>query len=294
MERPEALVANADIAMYRAKEHGRNTYILFTPSMNQKVMARAALEVNLRKAISNQEFVVHYQPIQVTGSGRIVGVEALARWERPDHGLVYPMEFIPLAEETGLIVPLGEWVLRKACLDAKRWHDRGSNNLFVSVNLSPRQFQLGKVVAVVEDVLAETGLPAESLTLEITEGAVMRNVEEGIHTMRALHAMGVKLSMDDFGRGYSSLSHLKRFPVSTLKIDKSFVGDLTSHQSDASIVRAIISMGNSLDLDVVAEGVETEEQLEFLRVHDCDHVQGFLMNRPAPRREIEKLLFPEV
>ena len=283
---PEVLISNADIAMYRAKDLGRGSYKLFTPAMNVQVRERMELELSLRAGLQNEEFVVYYQPILPAAGGTPVAVEALIRWHRPGRGLVMPSEFIPLAEETGLIVPIGEWVLRAACRDCLRWRRQGAKELVVSVNLSPRQFRDKDLVATVSHTLHETGLPADGLSLELTEGAVMHDVESAIATMHEIDGLGVALSMDDFGRGYSSLYHLKRFPIRTLKIDQGFVGDLVNRPEDASIVLAIISMGRSLNLSVVAEGVETPEQLEFLRVHECDRMQGFMLGRPVPFDEL--------
>ncbi|MFH1059653.1 MAG: PAS domain S-box protein [Pseudomonadota bacterium] len=287
---PQTLISNADLAMYRAKSDGRNNYKLFAPAMNQAVVHRMELERSLRQALLKNEFEVYYQPKVELASGRMVGLEALVRWQRPGHGLVAPAEFIPLAEETGLIVPIGHWVLKTACARTKLWLDLGHRDLRVAVNLSPRQFTQRNLVQMVAEVLADTGLPPDSLELEVTESVLMHSVEEAIATMEELNAMGVRLFMDDFGRGYSSLYHLKRFPMQALKIDRSFVQDVTSNPSDASIVNTIINMGRSLNLQVVAEGVETREQLEFLRDNQCDQMQGFLFSRPVPAEEIERLL----
>ena len=290
---PETLVANADLAMYRAKGEGRNNYMLFTPAMNQVVVRRLEMERALRRAIMRDELIVYYQPKVDLHSGLMVGLEALVRWQRPGHGLVSPADFIPLAEETGLILPIGEWVLRTACARAKIWHDQGHRHLGVAVNLSPRQFQQRNLVQTVARVLEETRLDPACLELEVTEGVLMHSVEEAIRTMQELSALGVKLFMDDFGRGYSSLYHLKRFPMQALKIDRSFVQDVTSNPSDASIVNTIISMGRSLNLQVVAEGVETQEQLEFLRANQCHQMQGYLFSRPVPDEQISQLLEQE-
>jgi diguanylate cyclase (GGDEF)-like protein/PAS domain S-box-containing protein len=286
----ETLVSNADMAMYRAKEGGRNSYKLFTPAMNAQVVQRMALESALRGALQRQEFEVYYQPKVDLASGEVVGVEALLRWNRPGVGLVSPDEFIPVAEETGLIVPMGEWVLRAACAQARRWQEEGHPGLQVAVNLSPRQFQQRNLVSTVQAILAETGLEPWHLELEITENVVMQSVEEAIVTLRQLSNLGVQLSMDDFGRGYSSLYYLKRFPMNALKIDRSFVRDIVHDADDASIVDTIISMSRSLNLKVVAEGVETQEQLAFLREHRCDLMQGFLFSHPLPVPDLGRLL----
>ncbi len=286
----ETLVSNADIAMYRAKEEGRNKYKLFTPAMNAKLVQRLALETSLRKALTRGEFWVHYQPKVDLVSGRVMGLEALVRWNRPGVGLVRPDDFIPLAEETGLIVPIGEWVLRTACRRTKQWHDAGHSNLQVAVNLSPRQFQQRNLVHMVGSILEETGLPPKALELEVTENVVMFSVEQAIITLRELSRLGVQLSMDDFGRGYSSLYYLKRFPMNALKIDRSFVSDIDVDPDSASIVHTIINMSRSLNLKVVAEGVETAEQLAFLREHQCDQLQGYLFSRPISDEEVTELL----
>ncbi|ADK84163.1 diguanylate cyclase/phosphodiesterase with PAS/PAC sensor(s) [Desulfarculus baarsii DSM 2075] len=286
----QTLVANADLAMFRAKDEGRNNIKLFTPAMNAKVMRRMELEANLRKALEREEFEVFYQPKVELRSDKVVGVEALVRWRRPDSVVVSPDEFIPICEETGLILPLGKWVLEQACSRAKYWHDMGFDGLNVSVNLSPRQFQDNHLVDHVGEILAQTGLAPHCLELEITEGVVMHSVDEAIETMNRLSSMGVRLSLDDFGRGYSSLYYLKRFPMSSLKIDRSFVADIATDPDDASIVNTIISMSRSLNLQVVAEGVETKEQLDFLRSKRCDQMQGYYFSRPLPARELTELL----
>ncbi|MCF8032485.1 MAG: EAL domain-containing protein [Desulfarculaceae bacterium] len=286
----ETLMANADMAMYRAKGAGRNNYKLFTPELNDKVQRRMALEGALRSAIDNQEFLVHYQPKVELDQGRVVGVEALVRWQRPELGLISPGEFIPLAEDTGQIVPIGQWVLEQACRQTKAWHDRGNDGLAVSVNLSPRQFQQKDLVPMVAETLGRTGLDPTCLELEVTESMVMDSVDEAIVTLEELHRLGVQLSMDDFGKGYSNLYYLKRFPMNTLKIDRSFVQDVAVDSDDASIVDTIINMSRGLRLKVIAEGVENREQLSFLRERRCDQIQGFLFSRPLPDDELFNLL----
>ncbi|MFH1034601.1 MAG: EAL domain-containing protein [Pseudomonadota bacterium] len=286
----ESLVANADTAMYRAKADGRNNYKLFTPAMNQQVVLRMDLERSLRRALRRGEFVMHYQPKVELVSGQVVGVEALIRWQRPGVGLVPPMEFIPVAEETGLIVPIGEWALFTACRAAQGWRDQGFSDLRVAVNLSPRQFSQRNLVQTVSRALAQSGLPAGCLELEVTESVVMHSVEDAIVTLEQLSQLGVQLFMDDFGRGYSSLYYLKRFPMHALKIDRSFVSDIVDNPGDASIVDTIISMSRSLNLKVVAEGVETQAQLDFLKGLRCDQMQGFLFSKPLPVEELEELL----
>ena len=286
----QTLLSNADMAMYRAKGAGRNNFKLFTPELNEKVQRRMALEGALRTAIDKQEFLVHYQPKVELDQGRVVGVEALVRWQRPELGLVSPGEFIPLAEDTGQIVPIGRWVLEQACRQTKTWHDRGNGGLAVSVNLSPRQFQQKDLVPMVAETLERSGLDPRCLELEVTESMVMNSVDEAIVTLEELHRLGVQLSMDDFGKGYSNLYYLKRFPMNTLKIDKSFVRDVAVSSDDASIVDTIINMSRGLRLKVIAEGVENRDQLHFLRERRCDQMQGFLFSRPLPNDELFSLL----
>ncbi len=289
-EDPETLLKNADIAMYRAKEQGRNTYQHFSPTMNARSFERLALATSLRHALEREQFVVHYQPQVDLATGRITGMEALVRWHHPDWGLVAPGKFIPLAEETGLILPIGEWVLKTACAQNKAWQQAGHPPLRVAVNISARQFKRQDLVATVGRVLAATGLGAQHLELELTEGLIMDNAEYTIATLSELHRMGVWLSIDDFGVGYSSLSYLKRFPVHSLKIDQSFVRDLTTDEGNAAIVRAILTLARSLKLSVVAEAVETIEQLRFLQALSCDQVQGYLFSPPVSAQEATELL----
>ncbi|WP_426450929.1 sensor domain-containing protein [Paenibacillus sp. S-38] len=274
-----SLVRSADIAMYRSKELGRNACRLFTPSMKDEAKERLRMEVLLREAIMEKQFVLHYQPKLDLRSGRVYGVEALVRWNSPEQGLVYPGAFIGIAEETGLIVPMGEWIVREACRQCREWLDAGLGPLAVSVNLSPRQFSkadLGKVIA---EILGETGLPPNLLELELTESTVMGNPEEAARMLHSLKELGVCISIDDFGTGFSSLSYLTRFPIDTLKIDKSFITRLEEEQANGAIAAGIVSLAHSLHLRVVAEGVETQRQLEFLAAKGCDAVQGFLISR---------------
>ncbi|MBI4797875.1 MAG: EAL domain-containing protein, partial [Desulfarculus sp.] len=281
----EGLLKNADMAMYRAKDQGRNNVQLFTPALNTEMQHRLRLESQLRQALERDEFILHYQPKLDVASGLVVGMEALVRWQRPGQGLAMPGSFIALAEETGLILPMGEVVLAKACQQTQAWRQTGHPYLCVSVNLSPRQFEQENLVEMVEGILGQTGLPSVCLELEITEGAMMKSVEKALAKLVGLASMGVRLSLDDFGTGYSSLSYLKRFSLSSLKIDQTFVRDLTVDANDAAIVQTIIAMGHALGLQVVAEGVETLEQLSFLRTHGCDEYQGYYFSRPlAPER----------
>ena len=285
------LVRNADAALYQAKEQGRNTYSFYTESLTREAEGRLALEGRLRHALARSEFMLHYQPLVAVADGRLLGVEALVRWHHPENGLVAPSHFIPIAEENGLIVPLGEWVLRTACAQMKAWLDQGIPSCTLAVNLSPRQFQQDNLAGMVRDILKRSGLPPECLELEITEGAIMRQGEQAIATLHALKALGVRLAIDDFGTGYSSLAYLKRFPIDKLKIDRSFVQDIPDDSNDVEIATTIIAMARNLKLEVLAEGVETAAQLGFLREQGCDSCQGYLFSPPRPAAELEPLLF---
>src|SRR5690349_9269712 len=256
--------------MYRANEQGRNNYQLYASVMNVSAFKQLLMENSLRRALEKEEFVVYYQPQIDIKTHRIVGAEALVRWQHPDLGLVFPSEFIALAEETGLIVPIGEWVIRKVCQENKKWQDAGHEKLCIGVNLSARQFQQKDLVSTISHILNETGLDAQYLGLEITESIAMKNADFTISALNELKKMRVHLSLDDFGTGYSSLSYLKRFPLETLKIDRSFVRDITTDPNDAAIVNAVVALAHSLKLNVIAEGVESEGQLAFLKNHKCD------------------------
>ena len=283
----ETLLKNADRAMYRAKEVGRNNYQYALDI--DGFAGRLSLERSLRHALEREELVVHYQPMVEIATGRVVGAEALLRWEHPQNGLMPPDDFIPVAEESLLIIPLGEWVLRTACRDMKRWHDAGHTSLRVAVNLSPRQFQQRDLAAMIERVLEETGLPPSALDLEITESAAMQNAELSLAVLHRLKEMGIRISIDDFGTGYSSLNYLKRFPIDTVKIDQEFVRDLEA-DANSAIVSAMISMARALRLSVIAEGVETEAQRAFLLREQCPLMQGFLHSRPLPADEFAQRL----
>ncbi|MDQ2869313.1 MAG: EAL domain-containing protein, partial [Acidobacteriota bacterium] len=289
-ENAETLVRNADTAMYRAKEQGRDNFQLYTAAMNSRALERLSLESRLRQAIQHEELVLQYQPLVDLETNQIRGAEALIRWEHPEMGLLAPGEFIPLAEVSGLIVPIGEWVLRAACAQVREWQRLGYPQLSVAVNLSARQFQQADLVSQVKAALDAADLAPEFLDLEITESNAMQNAEISISTLWDLKNLGVQLSMDDFGTGYSSLNYLKRFPIDRLKIDQSFVRDVTTDPDDAAIASAIIAMAHSLELTVVAEGVETEPQLAFLRAHHCDEMQGYLVSRPVPAERFFELL----
>ncbi len=286
----ETLLKKADLAMYRAKDMGRNTFQFYQPEMNTSVGARLSLERRLRRALRDGEFLLHYQPQVDIGTGRIVGMEALVRWHDPEVGLVPPSAFIPVAEESGLIGPLSEWVLREACRQNKAWQDEGLPPARVSVNLSARQFQQRDIAKLVMTILEETGLAPQYLELELTESTIMRNAEEAVTMLSELHALGIGLAIDDFGTGYSSLSYLKRFPVDRLKIDRSFVSDIGASSDDETITSAIIALAHSLQLQVIAEGVETAAQLDFLRERACNEMQGYFFSRPVPHDAIPALL----
>jgi diguanylate cyclase (GGDEF)-like protein/PAS domain S-box-containing protein len=286
----ETLVKHADLAMYRAKEQGRNCFQFYTAEMNARSLSRLTMEKHLRRAIEQDELQVHYQPKVNLGSGRIVGMEALVRWQNPELGMVSPGHFIPLAEEIGLIESIGEWVLRTACRQNKAWQAAGLPPLPVAVNLSPRQFLQQDIVALIDRALGETGLAPRWLELEITESMLMQESDRVQEIMSELKRMGVCLTMDDFGTGYSSLSYLKRFSFDKLKIDQSFVRDITTDPDNAAIARAIIAMAHSLNLEVIAEGVETLGQLNYLRRQDCDVCQGYYFSRPVPADQFESLL----
>jgi diguanylate cyclase (GGDEF)-like protein/PAS domain S-box-containing protein len=277
----EALLRNADSAMYRAKEAGRNTYQLCTDDMKRRAVERLSLETRLRRAIAEGQLVLHYQPQVSLTSGAVIGVEALVRWNDPERGLVHPSAFIPMAEESRLILPLGEWVLLTACSQMRAWLDAGIELPLMSVNLSLRQFQQYDIVQSVRRVLAETGLDAAALELEITETAAMQNAETTVEVLQALRELGVSIAIDDFGTGYSSLNYLKRFPITAVKIDRAFIRDLATSEGDAAIVSAVVGIARALKLRVIAEGVETEEQLSFLRRRNCDAAQGYLFSRPV-------------
>jgi diguanylate cyclase (GGDEF)-like protein len=286
----EDLIRNADIAMYEAKKQGKNRFRFYTAAMNDALTERVELERALRVAIERDELMLRYQPQVDAGTGEIVAIEALVRWCSPERGFVMPDKFIPLAEETGLIVPLGEWVLREACRQNKAWQDANLPPIPMAVNISARQFAEGGFEANVERVLTETGLEPHLLEVELTETTIMDSLDRAARTLAALKALGVRIAMDDFGTGYSSLSALKHLPIDCLKIDQSFIRDITIEGTGSAIVTTIIVMGKSLGLTVLAEGVEDEEELAFLREHGCDRIQGYLFARPAPAAETEVLL----
>ncbi|MGG1600411.1 putative bifunctional diguanylate cyclase/phosphodiesterase [Paenibacillus naphthalenovorans] len=286
----ESLLKNADIAMYRSKEKGGNSYHYYHPDMNKRSLHRLNLEVHLRKALERGEFEIYYQPIVDLRHGSVIGMESLVRWQHPDWGMVSPTEFIPLAEETGLIIPIGNWILKQSCMQNKEWQQKGLPPLVVSVNISAIQFHQSNFVQTVMDTLQESGLAPDRLCLEITENVAMNNVPYIIETLQKLKVLGVRLSIDDFGTGYSSLSYLKRFHVHTLKIDQSFIRDISSDEDNAAIVTALIAMSRQLKIKSLAEGVETMDQLHFLIAQGCDEIQGNVFSKPIPASDFEHLI----
>ncbi|HVR84861.1 MAG TPA: EAL domain-containing protein, partial [Planctomycetota bacterium] len=274
----------------RAKALGRSRFEVFNQEMHARAASSLELEGQLRRALGRHEFVVHYQPILSLEDGRVTSCEALVRWNHPTRGLVGPGEFIPLAEESGVITSLGEWVLKTACGQAKAWQEAGLPALSVAVNLSARQFRTTDLCGTVRQALEATGLEAGRLELELTESVIMDGADEAAATLQKLKDLGVRLSLDDFGTGYSSLSYLKRFPFNTLKMDRSFVSELPRKSEDTAIAKAIIALAHGLSLSVIAEGVETLEQLEFLRTHECDEAQGFLFSRAISAEQFGALL----
>jgi len=283
---PEDLQRNADMAMYKAKQSGGNLYQYYSREMNDTANEHIKLEASLRRAIKHNEFVLHYQPKHDVNSCDIIGVEALIRWEHPDHGMISPAKFIPHAEESGLIMQIGEWVMREACRACKSWHVRGYKPISVAVNISPKQFRHQEITQLISSVLSETQLDPQYLELEITESAVMDDVESATNKLIDIQSMGVKISIDDFGSGYTSIGYLKRFPVSVLKIDQQFIKGLPENHNDIAITEAVIELAHSMGMKVVAEGVESTEQLKWLTEHDCDMIQGYLLSRPQPENSL--------
>jgi diguanylate cyclase (GGDEF)-like protein len=282
----DKLLKNADLALYRAKLDGRATYRFFEPEMDALMQARRRLELDMRQALARREFQLHYQPQLQLDGNRLVGCEALIRWQHPERGMVSPLDFIPLAEEIGLIVPIGEWVMRQACRDAVTW----PAPLSVAVNVSPAQFKSERLVEMVMSALSSSGLPATRLEVEITEGVLLHESERTLQTLHRLRELGVRVSMDDFGTGYSSLSYLRSFPFDKIKIDRSFVSDLSGKRDGEAIIRAIAGLGKSLGMTTVAEGVETADQMERIRAEGCTDVQGYLISKPVPAAEVLRFL----
>jgi len=289
-ENVEALLRNVGAALLRAKANGGNHYRVYCAEMNARALERLALENSLRRALERNEFTIHYQPQVESGSWKITAAEALVRWRHPVLGLLSPAEFIPLAEETGLIIPIGEWVLRNACAQLKKWHEDGFPELELAVNISARQFHENDPVDVVVAVLNEVGLAPRYLTLELTESSLLANTEPVRRSLNRLNELGVKLSIDDFGTGFSSFEYLRRLPLRVLKIDEAFVRNSCDDRDDAAVVIAIIDLAHRLRLKVIAEGIETESQLEFLQEIGCDAMQGFVLARPLPADQFRTLL----
>ncbi len=285
-EQPDQLLRNADMALYRAKSEGRGTHHFFQPEMDAQMQARHALELDLRKALLAGEFEMHYQPIVELSSGKVTSFEALIRWNHPTRGLVAPNDFIPVAEEIGLIVPLGDWVLRQACRDAAAWPGR----LSVAVNLSAAQFRNPTLALSVVSALGGSGLAANRLELEITETVLLQDDRSVVETLHQIRELGVRISMDDFGTGYSSLSYLRSFPFDKIKIDRSFIRELGKTDDCIAIIRAVARLGSNLGMTTIAEGIETQEQLELVRAEGCTHAQGYLFSPPRPVSEVPKLL----
>jgi EAL domain-containing protein (putative c-di-GMP-specific phosphodiesterase class I) len=286
----ETLIKNADTAMYQAKENGRQSYQFFKPAMNVRAVERQSIEESLRRAIERKEFLLHYQPKIRLGTGEITGAEALIRWTHPTRGPVSPANFIPVAEDCGLILPIGHWVLREACKQARAWLDAGLPLGTIAVNISSMEFREDNFLESVFATLSETGLDPKFLELELTESVLMKRAESAASVLKALRARGVQIAVDDFGTGYSSLSYLRKFPIDALKIDQSFVRQISSAPDDTTIVTAVISMGRSLKLRVVAEGVETQGELSFLQAHQCEEAQGYYFSRPVLPQQFAILL----
>ncbi|WP_126454248.1 EAL domain-containing protein [Sulfuriflexus mobilis] len=290
----QTLIQNADVAIHHAKENGNNNYSFYESEMNAQSLYRLNMESSLRKALEREEFILHYQPQVDVATGKIICFEALIRWQHPELGMVSPVEFIPLLEETGMINQVGRWVLHTACHTCRAWHDRGFTDIKIAVNISPVQFNDGDISSIVAEALAETGLDARFLEVELTESTIMRSPEKTVSIFSELKNMGVGLAIDDFGTGYSSLSYLQKFSIDILKIDRSFVKDVSKNNGDASIVSAIVSMAHSLKLKVVAEGVEDTQQLEFLEAKGCEMIQGFLFSKAVPAEQAGALLYTGV
>jgi diguanylate cyclase (GGDEF)-like protein len=286
----QTLTKNADIAMYQAKAEGKNNFQFYSEKLNANSLERLTLESSLRHALERDEFRLHYQAKRDIASGRITGMEALLRWEHPDLGTVAPMQFIPLAEETGMIIPIGKWVLKTACLQGVAWRNQGLPQLSIAVNLTARQFGDEQLLADVTAILASTGMDPHFLEIELNESLLIHNVENTLRILTGLKALGIRIAVDDFGTGYSSLAMLQRFPLDTIKIDRSFMRDIIGTSQDTGLADAIIALGKSLSLTVVAQGVETKEQADHLRVHACDELQGFYFKRPLPAAEFTQLL----
>jgi EAL domain-containing protein (putative c-di-GMP-specific phosphodiesterase class I) len=283
----------ADTAMYHSKDSGKGCFSYFHEDMNEKVSKRLAYETDLRRALKNNEFELYYQPQIDLKTEKIIGMESLIRWNHPKKGFVSPLDFIPLAEETGLIVPIGEWVYRTACQQNKKWQEEGLLPIPVAINLSAKQFHDEQLVSKIVEVMNETGLDPKYVDMEVTESLAMENPEESIRQLKKLNGLGIKSSIDDFGTGYSSLSYLKSLPVSKLKIDKSFVDDITTDENDMAIAASVINLSHTMGMKVIAEGVETREQFEKLKELGCDYIQGYLFSKPLSAEDFRSYLEAE-
>jgi len=290
-EDADKLISNADAAMYNSKNMGKNQYNLFKPKMNNDILERISFENGLFRAIEKEEFDLVYQPQILLEENKLIGFEALIRWYNPEKGVLAPYKFIPIAEETNLILPLGEWIINKVCQENKKWHDKGYNNLTCAVNISAKQFYQNNIIEIIENALKKSNLDPNFLELELTESVIMDDVDRAIKIFKKLKSMGIKLSIDDFGTGYSSLSYLKKFPIDTLKIDQSFISNLTKDSiNDITIANLVIDLGHKLGMQVIAEGVETQQQINFLTKYACDKIQGYIVSKPLKREDFEKLL----
>lgn len=289
----DELLRNSDTAMYHAKELGANQFKFYTEELNKKGVERFEREAELRQALMRGEFFLHYQPQLNLSDGRLISVEALIRWKHPTKGIILPINFIPLAEETGLIIPIGEWVLRTACKQNKAWQNMGLPRISIAVNITTKQFRLYNFKQMISNILEETGLEAKYLELELTENIIINNMDM-VNTICDLKKMGIQIVLDDFGIGYSSLNYLREIPIDRLKIDQSYIQNIESDRGDDVIIQAIIAMAKSLNLEVLAEGVETKKQLEFLKTYKCGEVQGYFFSKPISAEECEKLLRDKV
>lgn len=288
----ETLLKNSDLAMYQAKQSGRNNYQFFNREMSQLAAERQALGTDLRYAVERNELILNYQPVITIPTSELGNLEALLRWQHPEYGLIPPLKFIGIAEETGLIIPIGNWVIKTVCLQIKAWQEQGYAVPRIAINLSAKQFQDKNLVNYITEILNQTEVNSKFLSLEITETMLVNNIKIVVNTLARLNALGLTIAIDDFGTGYSSLSYLKRFPINTLKIDRAFVQDINTSASDNAIVSAIIAMSKSLGIDVIAEGVETETQLELLKSHGCRHFQGYYFGKPTCAEQIVSTLQP--
>jgi len=289
-ETADILIKNADAAMYKSKELGKNQFHLYKPKLNSDIMERLDIESGLFKAIENEEFSLVYQPQLSLSKNSIIGFEALVRWNKPDKGVLAPYKFIPLAEETNLIIPLGEWIIRQVCIQAKKWHDMGYE-LTSGINISGKQFNQPGIVDVIKNCIKETGVNPKFIELELTESVIMKDVDRTIDIFNQFKKMGISISIDDFGTGYSSLTYLKEFPIDKLKIDQSFISNITDPESnEGDIANLVIDLGHKLGLEVIAEGVETEDQIEYLKKYACDQIQGFILSKPVKVDKFEELL----